>query len=249
MHFAILRIVEPAEMVSDFAWLYLEEEKWRTRKESKIGFIFPTRRSDLAIFWLTKVTIDNMSVRPITFVTGNIKKLEEVTAILGSNSLINVVRQNIDLPEYQGENPEYIVKEKCLAALKLINGPTLVEDTCLCFNALQGLPGPYVKWFLAKIGPAGLTDLLSRWEDKSAYALCLFAYSEGVGEEIHIFSGRTEGVIVTPRGPQDFGWDACFLPTGFALTYAEMEKTIKNSISHRRRALEAMKLYFSNKSS
>lgn len=42
---------------------------------------------------------------------------------------------------------------------------------------------------------------------------------------------------------------ACFEPTGFALTYAEMEKTIKNSISHRRRALEAMKLYFSNKSS
>jgi hypothetical protein len=37
------------------------------------------------------VTIDNMSVRPITFVTGNIKKLEEVTAILGSNSLINVL--------------------------------------------------------------------------------------------------------------------------------------------------------------
>ena len=52
-----------------------------------------------------------------------------------------VVRQNIDLPEYQGENPEYIVKEKCLSALKMINGPTLVEDTCLCFNALQGLPG------------------------------------------------------------------------------------------------------------
>ncbi len=57
------------------------------------------------------------------------------------NCMLKVVRQNIDLPEYQGENPEYIVKEKCLAALKLINGPTLVEDTCLCFNALQGLPG------------------------------------------------------------------------------------------------------------
>nr|CAH0103936.1 unnamed protein product [Daphnia galeata] len=184
----------------------------------------------------------------VTFVTGNAKKLEEVTAILGSYSSIHVVRQNIDLPEYQGENPEYIVKEKCLSALKIINGPTLVEDTCLCFNALQGLPGPYVKWFLSKIGPSGLINLLSSWEDKSAYALCLFAYCEGVGKEVKIFSGTTEGSIVTPRGAQDFGWDACFQPTGFNLTYAEMDKKTKNLISHRYRALEAMKLYFSEKS-
>ena len=49
--------------------------------------------------------------------------------------------------------------------------------------------------------------LVPSWEDKSAYALCLFAYSEGIGEKIHIFSGRTDGVVVNPRGPRDFGWD------------------------------------------
>jgi inosine triphosphate pyrophosphatase len=89
----------------------------------------------------------------------------------------------------------------------LKNGLTASKNERFVFIIYFFFIGPYVKWFLAKIGPAGLTDLLSRWEDKSAYALCLFAYSEGVGEEIHIFSGRTEGVIVTPRGPQDFGWD------------------------------------------
>ena len=41
------------------------------------------------------------------------------------------------------------------------------------------------------IGTAGPNDLLL---DKSAYALCIFAYSEGVGQEIHIFCGRTEGM-------------------------------------------------------
>lgn len=73
--------------------------------------------------------------------------------------------------------------------------------------------GPYVKWFLSKIGPSGLINLLSSWEDKSAYALCLFAYCEGVGKEVKIFSGTTEGSIVTPRGAQDFGWDVSLINT------------------------------------
>ena len=52
--------------------------------------------------------------------------------------------------------------------------------------------GPYVKWFLSKIGPSGLINLLSSWEDKSAYALCLFAYCEGVGKDyIFLCHGKT----------------------------------------------------------
>lgn len=69
------------------------------------------------------------------------------------------------------------------------------------------LKGPYVKWFLAKLGPEGLYNLLSSWEDKSAYALCLFAFSEGEGKEIHVFNGKIQGTIVKPRGPRTFGWD------------------------------------------
>lgn len=68
-----------------------------------------------------------------------------------------------------------------------------------------------MKWFLAKLGPKGLHLLLSGWEDKSAYAMCLFAYSKGIGEEIYIFRGTTNGVIVYPRGPQNFGWDVSCL--------------------------------------
>jgi len=32
----------------------------------------------------------------------------------------------------------------------------MIEDTCLCFSALGGMPGPYVKWFLKAVGPAGI---------------------------------------------------------------------------------------------
>ena len=87
----------------------------------------------------------------------------------------------IDLPELQGECEE-ISKAKCSMAFKEmqakgIEGDYLVitEDTSLCFNALQGLPGPYIKWFLEKLGHDGLNKLIGKWEDKSAYAQTIFA--------------------------------------------------------------------------
>ena len=42
--------------------------------------------------------------------------------------------------EYQG-TPEEVCREKCKEAAKTIVGPVIIEDTCLCFNALGGLPG------------------------------------------------------------------------------------------------------------
>jgi inosine/xanthosine triphosphate pyrophosphatase family protein len=38
------------------------------------------------------------------------------------------------------------------------------QDTCLCFEALKGLPGPYIKWFLDKLGLDGLNNLLAGYE-------------------------------------------------------------------------------------
>ncbi|XP_035306734.1 inosine triphosphate pyrophosphatase isoform X3 [Cricetulus griseus] len=58
------------------------------------------------------------------------------------------------VPEYQGE-PDEISIQKCKEAARQVQGPVLVEDTCLCFNALGGLPGPYIKWFLEKLKPEG----------------------------------------------------------------------------------------------
>ena len=55
----------------------------------------------------------------------------------------------------------------------------MTEDTSLCFNALGGLPGPYIKWFLEKLGHDGLNRMLAGFDDKTAYAQCIFAYSSG----------------------------------------------------------------------
>lgn len=105
--------------------------------------------------------------------------------------------------------------------------------------------------------------MLAAYEDKSAYALCVFSFSRGPEHEPITFEGRTEvsyigtyrtimlflttivtqGKIVPARGPTNFGWDPVFEPAGYDKTYAELDKEVKNSISHRYRSLAKLKEY------
>lgn len=88
--------------------------------------------------------------------------------------------------------------------------------------------------------------MLAGFEDKTAYAMCTFAYCGSVGEEPMVFEGKTQGKIVEARakeGGAGFGWDPIFEPDGFKLTYAEMDADTKNGISHRRRSLEKVRAH------
>ena len=191
---------------------------------------------------------DSEKKKSITFVTGNKKKLEEVKRILlaggGSDLPFQICNEKIDLPELQGD-PLDIAKEKCATAAREIGGAVITEDTSLCFTALGGLPGPYIKWFLEKCGHAGLNNMLGSYEDKSAYAQTVVAFSPGPGKAVTVFDGRTMGKIVTARGKLDFGWDPVFEPDeGGGQTYAEMTKEAKDAISHRSRAFSQLRTYF-----
>ncbi|KAK9843684.1 hypothetical protein WJX81_002219 [Elliptochloris bilobata] len=183
-------------------------------------------------------------LKEISFATGNANKLREVVAILeaGHPLPFKVKAANLDLPELQGE-PEAIAMEKCRMAAQQVGGAVMVEDTSLCFNACGGLPGPYIKWFLAKLGHDGLNRMLVGFEDKSAYAQCVFAFTPGPGVEPRVFVGRTEGRVVPARGGGTFGWDPIFQPDGFDTTFAEMDKQLKNTISHRYRALDQLRKF------
>ncbi|KAL8795711.1 MAG: hypothetical protein Q9182_007496 [Xanthomendoza sp. 2 TL-2023] len=172
----------------------------------------------------------------VHFITGNGNKLLEVQAILGD--IVPLTSRSLDLIEIQG-TIEDISKDKCRRAAEMLGGPVLVEDTCLGFTALKGLPGPYIKWFLQALGHDGLTNLLAAYEDKSAVAICTFAYCEGPGREPLIFEGRVQGKVVAARGPSTFGWDPIFEYMGE--TYAEMDKVKKNGLSHRYLALAKLK--------
>ncbi|KAI4186433.1 MAG: hypothetical protein L6R41_003480 [Letrouitia leprolyta] len=178
------------------------------------------------------------------FITSNKNKLAEVQAILGD--IIPLESQSLDLVEIQGTIEE-ISKDKCRQAAAMVQGPVLVEDTCLCFNALKELPGPYMmkclmetrKWFLQALGHQGLNNLLAAYDDKGAQAVCTFAYCEGPVQEPIIFEGRVQGKIVPARGPSKFGWDPIFEYMGE--TYAEMNTEKKNGLSHRFLALTKLK--------
>jgi len=169
----------------------------------------------------------------IFFVTGNKEKFREANALLGE---FDVEQVDVDLPELQGE-PEEIVKEKARLAARKTGKTVFVEDTSLCFNALNNLPGPYVKAFVEKIGVKGLYELASKYEDKSAYALACIGYCEP-GKEPLVFKGRVNGRIVSPRGDTRFFWDQIFIPEGHNKAFSEMSVEEKNKISHRKLAFE-----------
>lgn len=185
----------------------------------------------------------------VTFVTGNKKKAEEVQRILSGGKALpfTLVNHKVDLPELQGDALD-VAKEKCALAAKEINGAVIVEDTSLSFNALNGMPGVYIKWFLESNGLDGLNDMISFSDDKSGYAQTVVAFSEGPEKEVLTFVGRTHGKIVRPRGSLDFGWDPIFEPDeGNGLTYAEMAGEQKDSISHRKRAFIKLREYIDKK--
>ena len=116
----------------------------------------------------------------ITLVTSNPNKLKEVVRIVGD--AFPLTTHSVDLPELQGD-PREISAEKCRLAANAIDGPVIVEDTSLCFNALGGMPGPYIKWFLDSCGHDGLNRMLAGFDDKTAYAQCIFSLSWGKGQE------------------------------------------------------------------
>jgi inosine triphosphate pyrophosphatase len=181
----------------------------------------------------------------LTFVTGNANKLRELSQVLGDTVALR--NEPMDLPEYQG-TPEYIVERKVLEAVQRVQGGggVLVEDTCLAFDALGGMPGPYVKWFLDAVGASGLHRMLAGFDNKKAKAICTFGYCAGPGQEVLFFQGIETGTIVEPRGAAGFGWDPIFQPDhGEGQTYAEMSAEAKNAISHRGRATQKLKAHFS----
>jgi inosine triphosphate pyrophosphatase len=186
----------------------------------------------------------------IAFVTGNDNKFKEAKAIVDTyedfDGQVELIQLKVDLPEIQGSS-EDIVKFKLEEAHKY-NGVTghkffafIIEDTSLEFNALGGMPGVYIKWFLEKTGVDNLVKMLSVFEDKSAYACCTFGYkSYDPSSEPIMFEGRVLGQIVEPTGFRSFGWDCIFKPDGYTQTYAEMDKSVKNKISPRSLAFTRM---------
>lgn len=183
----------------------------------------------------------------ISFVTGNEMKRSEVETILNEHgatrgptpdtSLVDLRLLNVDLPEIQEINTEAIAKNKAIQAAQLANGPCVVEDTSLKFNALGGMPGPFIKWFQEKLKSEGLYRILRDYDDKSAEAVCTLAFCPAPHADPVVFTGRTKGTIVAPVEGRGFGWDSIFVPDGEEKPFSCMTTEEKCKMSHRGKAV------------
>lgn len=175
----------------------------------------------------------------IHFITGSKNKLAEMQAILG-----DVEQLNMDLPEIQEIDAHKIIRAKLEEALKHKKEAFMVEDTSLYFDALKGLPGPLIKWFMKTVGNEGLFKIVDAFGNYGAEAKTIIGYTDSLGN-IEFFEGSVRGKIVAPRGETNFGWDPIFQPEGKDRTFAELTIDEKNSVSMRRLAAEKLKAHLS----
>lgn len=86
--------------------------------------------------------------------------------------------------------------------------PTSKLSWATSVTKVRSLLAPFFRSLILLL--TGLNKMLVGFEDKSATAICTFAYSAGPGSEPILFEGKTEGKIVPARGPKNFGWDPIF---------------------------------------
>lgn len=182
----------------------------------------------------------------IEYITSNKGKFEEAQHILAEWELEQV---NLDLTEIQGDSSE-IIRAKAREALKILNRPLVVEDVSLCCPAIGGLPGPYIKDFLRKIGDRGLYELIHKYEDHAVQVICLAAYIKP-GQDPLVFEGIVEGMIVAPRGHLRHGslsWNPIVQPKGMNITFGEMTMEEHGKFSMRGIALRKLMHFMQNES-
>lgn len=170
----------------------------------------------------------------LLLVTGNRGKLAEarrLTKALG----VALSSIEIDLPEIQSLDMEAVLAAKARQAFEVARRPVVVEETGLELAALNGFPGPLVKWMLDAIGAEGLARTALALGNPRAKAVCLLLWTDG--ESTRLGRGETSGELVLPaRGDRGFGWDPVFRPDGEGRTYGELSEREKDELGHRGRA-------------
>ena len=145
------------------------------------------------------------------FITGNQGKVDYLNLVLG----ITLDHRKLSLDEIQSPSPDTVAEHKAREAYRILGKAVLVEDSYLSFNALNGLPGPFVKFFYETTdGLEIMCRMLDGFDDRSAYTGAVYCYFDG--DETHIFDGRLEGSIsLEARGTNGCGWDRIFQPIGY----------------------------------
>lgn len=168
-----------------------------------------------------------------SLVTGNPHKLSELQSVFPPDSSLRSVK--LDLDEIQTLDLHEIVRHKLRHAFSVVKGPVIIEDVSAELAALNGLPGPFIKFFEERLGKGALHTLAGEGRVK---IICAMGYYDGKQEII--VDGVLEGRIVAPRDGEGFGFDFVLIPDGYDKTMSELGLDVKNTISHRYKAAEQL---------
>jgi len=152
-----------------------------------------------------------MSNLPV-YITGNKDKAAFLARLLG----VELEYQKLALDEIQSVKPEEVIEHKVRQAYEQLHCPVLVEDTCMGLDALGGLPGPFIKFFIEQENGA---EMICRMADglssRRATATVTFGYYDG--EQLRFFQNKMYGEIPQSPGKEisGFGWDTVFVPDGY----------------------------------
>lgn len=175
--------------------------------------------------------------------THNVHKKEEIQQILGNEFTVkSLTDYNIHeeiVEDGDSFNANALIKAKY--CFEKTGVPSLGDDSGLAVEALDGRPGIFSARYagdhdFAKNIEKVLTELEGE-ENRKAYFITVLCYYDENGARY--FEGRAHGNLLTEnKGHKGFGYDPIFVPEGYDRTFAEMNPEDKNSISHRKQALD-----------
>lgn len=188
--------------------------------------------------------------------THNQGKLDEFRDLLGPFGIVAVGAREKGLPEPEETGASFVenARIKAHAAARASGLPALSDDSGIEIDALGGAPGVHTADWAETPAGRDFVQAMSRTRDeleKSGTALpwkarfcCTFVLAWPDGHD-EVFAGRMEGRIVWPmRGDQGHGYDPIFQPDGHDVTFGEMDRTLKNRISHRADAFRRLASVF-----
>ena len=197
-----------------------------------------------------------MKITKLVVASHNDGKIAEIKTLLAPLNIEVQSAKELRLADVEetGKTFEENAKLKAIAISLMCGMPCLADDSGLCVDALDGRPGVYsARYAPNRDFKEGMKMLLSELKEtgsnnRKAHFACCLALAHPREDKVKVFEGRVDGTISEkPQGDNGFGYDPIFIPEGYNKSFAELSGDIKNSMSHRGRALEKLIKELKNK--
>ena len=214
-------------------------ENWLHRKGLEVKTVTLEKK-------LTSIQLE----KEIVIATNNVGKAKEFAKIFEPKGYkVKTLKDfpELDKVEETGTTFEENARLKAETIANALQTIVLADDSGLCVDALEGLPGVYSARFAgeAKNDAANNAKLLSelgglKGKERTAHFTCCLVLAAPFQESL-VVQAECHGEIATlPSGDSGFGYDPLFLVPEYQKTFAELGMDIKNKISHRAKAIELL---------